>query len=136
MTIVVQQFVGHYLRNMQWEVVSLLGKAYFDDDWQNRTYDVRYFNNGANVGSRSKNGTVVLDDDFPTSGVACADDFLPSTGRSTGDRRSRAPNASSSAQELTETVTLTDIDGTHLVQLRVGCKIWPLHLSIQTPRSV
>jgi hypothetical protein len=39
-----QQFAGHSVRNMRWEVVPLNGKACFDNDWQQRTYDVRHFN--------------------------------------------------------------------------------------------
>jgi hypothetical protein len=115
-----QQFAGHYITNMGWQVVPLVGKACLHDDWPRRTYGVEHFKGNGNIGIRSVNGVVVLDDDFPTSEVKCADDFLPETRAKYGRDRKRSSKRLFQCQKLTETVTLTDIDGTHLVQLRVG----------------
>lgn len=116
---VIQQFAGHY-RNLGLDVVPLDGKRCLEDGWPHRTFTVENFHPKSNIGLRSIRGLVVLDDDFLTSSPACDDAFLPTTGaiwgRPTKPRSKRMYRCS----ELAETVTFTDIDSTHLYQLRVG----------------
>lgn len=119
---VIQQWAGHYITNMQWTPVPLLAreKKCVVDGWEARTFGLGDFRDGANIGLRSVNGLVVLDDDFPTPAVDCADDFLPRTGAVYGRPRKPRSKRLYLVPDLTDTLTLTDIDNTHLVQLRVG----------------
>lgn len=115
----VQQFAGHYL-NLGLQVVPLIGKKCLADDWTNRTFGLDHFTAQSNLGLRSVGGLVVLDDDSGTSAAACDDEFLPKTGAVWG--RSSRPRLKRlyRCPELTETITFTDIDKSHLYQLRVG----------------
>ena len=79
-----------------------------------------HFTDGDNIGLRSLAGLIFVDDDFPTTAVACMDDWLPQTGAIYG--RPQRPRAKRLyiCKDLTETVTFTDTDGAHLLQIRVG----------------
>jgi hypothetical protein len=117
----VQQFAGHYL-NLGFDVVPLLArlKKCVDDDWPQKTYGVEHFSAHANIGLRSLNGLVVLDDDFETSSLECDTAFLSPTGAIWGRPAKPRSKRLYHCPELTETITFTDIDSTHLYQLRVG----------------
>ena len=118
---IIQQWAGHYITNMEWPVVPLepRSKACLARGWTQRTFQLHDFRHDSNIGIKSVSGLVVLDDDFPTPAVGCADDLLlPSTswGRPLKPRSKRIYRC----PELEETTTYTDLDGSHLVQLRVG----------------
>jgi hypothetical protein len=89
MTPAVQQWVGHYINNMHFAVVPLepRTKKCRLDDWPTRHFGIDDFVANNNVGIRSIDGLVVLDDDFPDSADACMDAFLPPTGAVYGRRR-------------------------------------------------
>ena len=118
---VVQQFAGHYL-NMGLAVVPLAPRAKkcVDDGWTRKTYDVEHFAADANIGLRSVDGIVVLDDDFPVTSAACDNEMLPPTGATWGRAGRLRSKRLYRCPELKETITLPDIDGAHLLQLRVG----------------
>lgn len=116
----VQQFASHYIQNMGFHVVPLVGKACFDNDWQHRTYDIQHFNGHTNIGIRSVNGLVILDDDFPTPAVECADALLPQTGAVYG--RPSKPRAKRLylCPDLTAPIVFKDLDGKTVFEVRVG----------------
>src|SRR5262245_14477753 len=122
MTSTVQQFAGHYL-NLGFGVVPLRprDKKAYRDDWQNIAFRLEDFRANDNIGLRSINGYVVVDDDFETSSLECDDAFLPQTGAMWGRPKKPRSKRVYHCPELTKTVTFTDIDNrTHLYQLRVG----------------
>jgi hypothetical protein len=118
----IQQWAAHYIRNMGLTVVPLPRgeKKCLITGWQTRTFDIDHFTEDANVGLRSVNGLVVLDDDFPTGAVACMDDWLPPTGATYGRGSLRRRKRLYRCLDLTKTVLFSDINGGHLLQLRVG----------------
>ena len=80
----IQQWAGHY-RNLGLGVVPLLPrtKRCIVDDWSTRIFDVKDFAPDANIGLRSIDGVVVVDDDFKTNdavAIACMNHFLPPCG--------------------------------------------------------
>jgi hypothetical protein len=118
----VQQFARHYIQNMGLGIVPLLprSKKCIVEDWPNRIFSAADVSSTSNIGLRSIAGLVVLDDDFPTAHPECDQAFLPRTdavwgrpAKPTSKRLYRCP-------ELPESVTFTDIDGSHFLQLRVG----------------
>jgi len=116
----IQQWAGHYL-NLGFQPVPLASRTKdpYTLNWQNTAFRVEDFPADSNIGLRSLNGLVILDDDFPTSSLPCDNAFLPQTimwGRPKKPRSKRVYRC----PELTETITFTDIDDTHLYQLRVG----------------
>lgn len=118
----VQQFAGHYTKNQGWGVVPLPpnGKECLAKDWPNRTFGVDAFGPNSNIGIRSVNGLVVLDDDFDEPAVECADALLIPTDAVWGRPSKPRSKRLYLCPELAATVTFTDINGAHLVQLRVS----------------
>jgi hypothetical protein len=117
----VQQFAGHYL-NLGFGVVPLrprTKKAYLDS-WPKTVFKLADFRPSDNIGLRSLHGLVVLDDDFETSSLGCDNVFLPSTGAIWGRPHKPRSKRLYYCPELTDTITFTDVDATHLYQLRVG----------------
>ena len=116
---VIQQFAGHY-RNLGFDVLPLVGKKCVVPEWPDKSFTVDSFDPTDNIGIRGMKGLVVLDDDFPTSEAACAEAFLPATGAVYGRPKKPRSKRLFRCPDLSETITFTDINGDHLVQLRVG----------------
>ena len=118
----VQQFAGHYIQNMEFSVVPLepRQKKCFKDNWPALTFGIDDFEADDNIGLRSVNGLVVIDDDFPDPAPECGDHFLPPTGSVYGRPRKPRSKRLYHCPELTKTLTYVGIKGEHLVQLRVG----------------
>jgi hypothetical protein len=116
----VQQFAAHYITNLSWQVVPLVGRKCLIDDWRDRTFDVQHFAPNSDIGIKSVGGLVVLDDDFDVPQVGCADDLLPATGAVYGRESYPRRKRLYVCPELLEPVVLKDLDGKTVLELRVN----------------
>jgi hypothetical protein len=121
----IQQFAGHYIHNVGFAVVPLepREKKCLAPEWPTTTFRLDHFRADHNIGIRLGDGLVMLDDDFDdvnTKAVDCMDDFVSPTRATYGRGPFRKRKRLYRCHELTEPITYTDIDGRHLLQLRVG----------------
>jgi hypothetical protein len=118
----VQQFAGHYSRNLGFSPVPLWPntKQPRDKGWQGRKYDADDIGPSDSLGLQTINGLVVADDDFEVPAVACADDFLPQTGAVYG--RASKPRAKRLylCRDLANPIVWKDHHGKVCFELRVN----------------
>ena len=119
----IQQFAGFYTQSLGFSVVPLLprAKAPHVSGYLQREFGPDDFREGANLGLKSIGGIVVLDDDCAKRGLQLHNAFLPRKhcaiyGRPSAPRSKRVYHCPT----LTTTRTWTDLQGEHLLQLRVG----------------
>jgi hypothetical protein len=116
----VQQFAGHYIRNMGFQVVPLEGKACLHKDWPKRVYGIGDFNGHHNIGIRTVNGLVALDDDHETPALECAEAFFPKTGAVFGRPSYRRRKYLYLCSELTKPIVWRNLAGEIVMELRVN----------------
>jgi hypothetical protein len=116
----VRNWAAFYL-SKGWQVVPLMPgtKKCVEDEWQKLKFKVEDFKPDDNIGLKSSDGMVVIDEDC-SEAVACADLFLPSTGAIYG-RSSRPKSKRLYRSSFEKTVAFKDLEaGSMLVELRAN----------------
>jgi len=101
-----------------WRVVPLAqgSKKCKDDGWLRLIFKPEDFHETDNIGIRSVDGLVIIDEDCPEA-VACADTFLPHTDAIYG-RKSKPRSKRLFLSTFDKTIAYKDVEGGTLIEIR------------------
>jgi hypothetical protein len=125
LTPAIRQWVGFYQQSLGWSPIPLAPKtkACYVPNYLHRDFGLDAFAADANLGLRSTNGLVVLDDDTIKRGgpwMQLDGQFLPGTPARWGRRKAPGSKFLYACPTLTETRTWKHLNDDHILQLRVG----------------